>query len=79
LTSVAYYGSVEEIIEIYYHGNCSIVLFKCSWFHNKIDEYGFTQVNFNKPMGREEPFILSSQARQVFYVHTRLDWENVLL
>uniref|UniRef100_A0A803MTE6 DUF4218 domain-containing protein n=1 Tax=Chenopodium quinoa TaxID=63459 RepID=A0A803MTE6_CHEQI len=65
LGDVAYYGSIEDIIEISYHGHFSVVLFKCVWFYSELDD-DFTLVNKNKTICGGEPFILASQARQVF-------------
>lgn len=64
---VKYYGSLEEIIEISYHGLVSVILFRCVWFHSESDDQ-FTLVNKNKIICEGEPFILASQAHQVFYV-----------
>ena len=58
------------------------MLFKCDWVDNrtgkKEDEYKFTLVNFNHPLypnNREtdEPFILASQAEQVWYVQDPIE------
>ncbi|KAJ9561963.1 hypothetical protein OSB04_007123 [Centaurea solstitialis] len=54
--AVDYYGLLEEVLEIEYHGyglgRCIVPIFKCTWFDT---------VNDN-------PFILASQAEQVYYV-----------
>ncbi|KAL7209929.1 hypothetical protein ACSBR1_031488 [Camellia fascicularis] len=53
------------------------VLFKCDWINNvrgkKEDNFKFTLINFNHLLYRDdqitnEPFILVSQAEQVWYV-----------
>ncbi|XP_028080667.1 uncharacterized protein LOC114282220 [Camellia sinensis] len=75
---VAYYGYVTDIIELYYSYDRRYVLFMCDWIDNnkglKQDGFGFTLVNFNhllytKKQNSDEPFILASQAQQVFYVN----------
>ena len=53
-------------------------LFKCDWIdlHKnngmKVDELGFTMVNMKRCLSKDrvqyDPFILESQAKQVFYV-----------
>lgn len=73
--NVQYYGSIDEIIEMSYHGHFSVVLFKCVWYHSEVDGQ-FTFVNKNKTIYEGEPFILASQAQQVFYIEdlTRNGW-----
>jgi len=71
LGSMAYYGFIEEIWEVDYT-KFFVPVFKCKWVDNKsgvkIDESGFTQVDFRKIGYRDEPFIMVQQASQVFYV-----------
>ncbi|RVW24072.1 hypothetical protein CK203_091352 [Vitis vinifera] len=56
----------------------------CDWVDNKngikVDELGFTLVDFSKIGHKSDPFILASQAKQVFYVEDQLDpkWSIVL-
>jgi len=70
LGSMAYYGFIEEIWEVDYT-KFSVPVFKCKWVDNKsgvkIDESGFTLVDFRKIGYRDEPFIMVQQASQVFY------------
>ncbi|XP_028074364.1 uncharacterized protein LOC114276753 [Camellia sinensis] len=86
---VAYYGYVTDIIELYYSYDRRYVLFMCDWIDNnkglKQDGFGFTLVNFNhllytKKQNSDEPFILASQAQQVFYVNDPIeaDWDVVV-
>ncbi len=69
--SMAYYGMIEDIWELDYV-QFKIPVFRCSWIdYNKgliVDDMGFTLVNFKTLGLTDEPFILVSQARQVFYV-----------
>ncbi|XP_074359670.1 uncharacterized protein LOC141699719 [Apium graveolens] len=65
---VNYYGSIEEIFELDYWGAFTVVLFKCCWYQEEKDHFGFTRVNFNKLRQKSDPFVLSSQVQQVFYV-----------
>ncbi|GAA0163741.1 hypothetical protein LIER_19535 [Lithospermum erythrorhizon] len=64
-------------------------MFKCDWVDinrgNMVDEFGFTLVNFNYLLYKEnleahEPFVLSSQAEQVWYLDDpiNLDWKVVI-
>lgn len=66
--AVNYYGSIEEIIELDYWGAFRVVLFKCCWYQEEKDPYGLTRVNFNKLCYKSDPYVLSSQVQQVFYV-----------
>ena len=75
-----YYGIIKEIIELNYRNKGNIVLFKCDWVDNRIqdkwvkkDQFGVTSVNlkhlFNTGENMlDEPFILASQVVQVYYV-----------
>ncbi|WMV49803.1 hypothetical protein MTR67_043188 [Solanum verrucosum] len=65
---VIYYGAIQDIIEVDYYNCFSVVLFRCDWFHNEIDEYGLTRVYFNKSRSTDDTFVLASQVHQVFYV-----------
>ncbi|RVW14944.1 hypothetical protein CK203_109760 [Vitis vinifera] len=62
----------------------TILIFKCDWIDNKngikVDELGFTLVDFSKIGHKLDPFILASQAKQIFYVEDQLDpkWSIVL-
>ncbi|XP_021819878.1 uncharacterized protein LOC110761654 [Prunus avium] len=68
---VAYYGVLREVIVLSYH-EFYIALFKCDWASIvngiKLDD-GFTLVNLHEGQSQFErdPFILASQAKQVFY------------
>ncbi|KAL7164061.1 hypothetical protein ACSBR2_040050 [Camellia fascicularis] len=81
-----YYGQLTDIVEIQYSNEKKHVLFKCDWIdniHGKIqDVFNFTLVNFNHLLYRDdritdEPFILASQAEQVWCVTDPLqpDWQ----
>ncbi|KAG5566650.1 hypothetical protein RHGRI_002267 [Rhododendron griersonianum] len=54
----------------------------CDWIDNnkglKHDDFGFTLVNFKhllytKNQERDEPFVLASQAQQIFYIQDPVD------
>ena len=49
-----------------------IPVFRCNWVDShagvEYDELGFTLVNLDKLGHKEDPYILASQAKQVFYV-----------
>ncbi|PKA65166.1 hypothetical protein AXF42_Ash013287 [Apostasia shenzhenica] len=80
---LCYFGIIEEIWEFNYISFC-IPLFKCLWVDSnggsKIDEMGFTLVNFNRISYKDDCFILANQAKQVFYVEDLANpqWSIVL-
>ncbi|XP_013729011.2 uncharacterized protein LOC106432716 [Brassica napus] len=68
---VAYYGVIQEIILLDYQ-MFQVPLFKCKWAnkgHGVTEEEGFTLVNLhvNQSAFRQDPYIMLSQAKQVFY------------
>jgi len=71
MASTPYYGVIEEIWELDYT-TFTVPIFKCKWIdiNNgvRIDELGYTLVDLSKAAYRDEPFIMASQAKQVFYV-----------
>ncbi|KAG8373547.1 hypothetical protein BUALT_Bualt11G0035900 [Buddleja alternifolia] len=86
---VFYYGVVTDIIKVRYTNDLKFVMFKCDLVDPgkgvKQDEYKFTLVNFKhllykNNMSTDEPFILSSQADQDWYVPDPLqvDWKVVV-
>lgn len=81
---VTYYGVLKDVIELEYFTGKKIVLFECDWVSTgraqKKDEHGFTLVNFSRTRQHSEPFILASQAKQVFYVEDPVEkgWHVVV-
>jgi hypothetical protein len=92
LGNKTYYGIIKEIVELNYQHKGNVVLFKCDWVGNRVqdkwvktDQFGVTSVNFRYLFNTgkkisDEPFILASQAVQVFYVPDPIDteWAAVL-
>ena len=87
----SYYGILKDILELDYYGNFKVVLFRCDWVDIntprglKKDSNGFILVNFSRLIHtgvllKDDPFIFSSQARQVFYVQDSKDkeWATVI-
>jgi len=68
---MAYFGVIEHIWMIDYT-SFRVPVFKYKWVDNnngvKIDDLGFTLVDLEKVNYMDEPFIIASQAKQVFYV-----------
>ncbi|XP_074327543.1 uncharacterized protein LOC141665458 [Apium graveolens] len=79
----SYYGVIEEIWEIDYK-DFKVALFKCKLFDIRrgvrVDESGFTLVDFNRFGHEDDPFILATQVKQVFYIRDPADvrWSIVL-
>ncbi|CAN1153242.1 hypothetical protein LINPERPRIM_LOCUS14571, partial [Linum perenne] len=83
-SELAYYGKLEDIVELNYYGEFRVVLFKCKWAntHNpryvKTDKLGFTLLNFSHLLytGRrldDEPYIEAKDARMVYYVEDKVE------
>ncbi|KAG8491840.1 hypothetical protein CXB51_015115 [Gossypium anomalum] len=89
--NVEYYGLLTDIIELDYYGRWKVVLFRCDWADVntargiKKDQFGFTMVNFSRLIHTgqqlmDEPYVFSSQVKQVFYSKDPTDegWYVVL-
>ena len=78
-----YYGVIEDIWELDY-GEFRVPLFKCKWVNGNTgvrqDKMGFTLVDLKKVGYKDDTFIMTVQARQVFYVEDPYDsrWVVVL-
>ncbi|KAK5846280.1 hypothetical protein PVK06_002563 [Gossypium arboreum] len=89
--NVEYYGLLTDIIELDYYGRWKVVLFRCDWADVntsrgiKEDQFGFTMLNFSRLIHTgqqlmDEPYVFSSQVKQVFYSKDPTDegWYVVL-
>ena len=69
-----YYGVLEEIYELSYINDNSIIIFKCEWFNThpgkkRVQQHKNRMSIFVKDLWYEnEPFILASQEKQVFFM-----------
>jgi hypothetical protein len=87
-----YYSKLTQIIEVEYYDRTKYVLFKCDWADSirgqgcTVDKnYGLTLVNFKNLVNRrdqitDEPYVLTSQVQQVFYIEDERnsDWACVV-
>ena len=86
-----YYGKITDIIELDYFSECKVVLFRCDWVDvrssrgRKEDKRGFTLLNFAHKIHtgnalKDDPYILASEACQVFYVEDEKEkgWSHVI-
>lgn len=69
-----YYGLLDEVLEVEYVGvgRCVVVLFKCTWFDVnqgvRVDKkHDLVSVKYKSRLNTDDPFILASQAQQVYY------------
>lgn len=68
-----YYGVLDEVLEVHYPSivRCVVVLFKCNWFDAfqgvRVDKHGLVDVKHRSMLSTDDPFVLASQATQVFY------------
>lgn len=69
-----WYGVLEDIYVVSYPGANTVVLFKCTWFDTSPAKKGVrvyknrTSIRTTNTFYEDEPFILASQAEQVFYI-----------
>ena len=80
---MAYFGVIETIFELDY-ASFRIPVFRCQWVNNssgrRIDEFGFVSVDLSKVGYKDDPYILASQVRQVFYIAdpSKKNWSIVM-
>ena len=71
---ISYFGVVEKIVILDYYGKGRVALFKCKWFDSltrhgmHVDNCGFRVIHMGRELRTDEPYILASQAKQVYYV-----------
>jgi hypothetical protein len=73
-STIKYYGELKNILELRYPGQNRVYLFECDWWDTgstrgiKMD-HGFTIVYTSRKWYESDPFILATQAAQVFYLN----------
>ncbi|KAL0379281.1 UNVERIFIED_CONTAM: hypothetical protein Sradi_3233600 [Sesamum radiatum] len=73
--SIDYYGELTEILELSFLGpaDSTVVMFKCRWFDvgkqgmKFHPRYKIVDINYNRSMAEDNPFVLASQCHQVCY------------
>lgn len=68
-----YYGVLHSVVELMYGERMKVYLFKCRWFDTRpenvrIDQYGYISVNTATSWYEEDPFVLATSVKQVFYL-----------
>lgn len=71
---IDFYGTIVDIIELEYVGGNQIVLFKCKWFDLRKNigmqkDKNFASVNMKRFWYEQDPFVLATQVKQVFYIN----------
>lgn len=87
---IDFYGELQEVIELLYNSNLqvcrTVVIFRCNWYNQEgrgkglQDDGHFKSINVQSLWYKTDPFILSSQAKKIFYIQdTSLgkDWRVV--
>nr|GMC77773.1 transposon protein, putative, CACTA, En/Spm sub-class, expressed [Ipomoea batatas] len=66
--------SVRVTVQLNYQGRNNVILFKVDWwdvYHKigfKVDKFRFPMVNITRKLRTDEPYVLGSQAEQVYYL-----------
>ncbi|XP_074369151.1 uncharacterized protein LOC141710442 [Apium graveolens] len=82
-SDMTFYGIILEVWELDYH-EFKAPLFLCKWAENdkgiKIDDLGFTLVDFNRQSHKKDKYVSIDQVNQVFYIKDLVDptWSIVL-
>ncbi|XP_060962267.1 uncharacterized protein LOC133032365 [Cannabis sativa] len=69
-----YYGTLEDVMMFTFCGVYSVTLFRCKWFNTNpqrkktIIENNIISINVSGEWYKDDPFILATQAKQVFYL-----------
>jgi len=75
---LAYYGKLEDIIELNYYGHFKVTLFKCKWADTtrewglRKDSGGFTSINFSRLIhtgDREEHSLVQKSKTNAVILH----------
>lgn len=81
---MSYFGVIGHIWELHYI-KFQVLIFGYKWIDHKnslkVDKLGFLIVDLNREGYKDEPFILVSQAQQVFFVPdlAKVNWSIILL
>ncbi|KAL6226022.1 hypothetical protein ACLB2K_004869 [Fragaria x ananassa] len=73
-----FYGVIRSIWEVDYY-KFRVHVFHCDWVEStravKVDELGFTLVKLNRLGHLNDPFVLATHVKQIFYIEDPLDAE----
>ncbi|CAN6719163.1 unnamed protein product [Malus baccata var. baccata] len=72
---INFYGKLTRVVQLLYKDRCQVILFKCLWFdtnpHNRTSvkrDHGLLSVNSTRHWYDEDPYILATMAKQIFYL-----------
>ncbi|CAN6692478.1 unnamed protein product [Malus baccata var. baccata] len=72
---IDFYGKLTSVVQLLYKERCQVILFKCLWFdtnpHNRTSvkrDHGLLSVNTMRHWYDEDPYILATMAKQIFYL-----------
>ncbi|XP_057771556.1 uncharacterized protein LOC130992829 [Salvia miltiorrhiza] len=71
---IIYYGVLIEILELDYINQRKVFLFRCKWYNSDpmgkriVVDHNLTSIDVTSEWYKDEPFILATQAQQVFYL-----------
>ncbi|XP_070664511.1 uncharacterized protein [Malus domestica] len=72
---INFYGRLTSVVQLLYKDRCQVILFKCLWFdtnpHNRTSvkrDHGLLSVNSTRHWYDEDPYILATMAKQIFYL-----------
>ena len=72
---IDFYGKLTSVVQLLYKDRCQVILFKCLWFdtnpHNRTSvkrDHGLLSVNTTRHWYDEDPYILATMAKQIFYL-----------
>ncbi|CAH9069832.1 unnamed protein product, partial [Cuscuta europaea] len=77
-----YYGVLLEILELDFILGRKVFMFRCKWYNTDpkgrtmVVNYKLTSVDTSSQWYTEDPFILATQARQVFYLDDKALGKN---
>ena len=74
MSNIEYYGELRNVLELCYPGQNCVYLFECEWWDTSSSRgirkvQGFTIVNTFRKRYESDPFILTYQVAQVFYLN----------
>jgi hypothetical protein len=86
-----WYGVIKRMISLEFPGQKEVILFQCDWYdvpaattnrgkgYSK-DQFGVTDIDTTRYRYKNEPYILATQAKQVFYVNlvNKPGWSSVI-
>lgn len=74
-TDIEFYGKLSRVVQVLYKYRYQVIVFKCRWFNtnphrqgNVKRDYGVLLVDTTRTWYDNDPYILASMGKQVFYV-----------